>query len=102
MLRTPRMVLPAAAVALGAVVVLVAASTATGRSQATAPKNTTEPSITYVYPIKVGTPLTGHRGWMERDRSDHLQVPVAPLQRQRRGLPEDHQRHRDELHRRLG
>ena len=44
MLRTPRMVLPAAAVALGAVVVLVAASTATGRSQATAPKNTTEPS----------------------------------------------------------
>jgi hypothetical protein len=61
MLRTPRIVLPAAAVALGAVVVLVAASTATGRSQA-APKNTTEPSIIYVYPIKVGTVLTGDVG----------------------------------------
>jgi hypothetical protein len=55
------MVLPAAVVALGAIVVLVAASAATGRSQA-APKNTTEPSITYVYPIKVGTVLTGNNG----------------------------------------
>ncbi len=61
MLRTPRIVLPAAAVALGAVAVLVAASTATGRSQEK-PSNTKEPSITYVYPIKVGTVLTGNKG----------------------------------------
>ena len=61
MLRTPRIVLPAAAVALGALVVLVAASTATGRSQ-DKPKNTKEPSITYVYPIKVGTVLNGDKG----------------------------------------
>jgi len=61
MLRTPRIVLPAAAVTLGAVVVLVAASTATGRSQ-DKPKNTREPSITYVYPIKVGTVLNGDKG----------------------------------------
>jgi hypothetical protein len=61
MLRTPRIVLPTVAVALGAVVVLVAASTATGRSQAK-PKNTKEPSITYVYPIKVGTVLNGDKG----------------------------------------
>jgi hypothetical protein len=55
------MVLSAGAVVLGAVVVLVAASVATGRSQA-APKNTKEPFITYVYPIKVGTALTGNKG----------------------------------------
>jgi hypothetical protein len=63
MLRTPRIVLPAAAVALVAVVVLVAASTATGRSQEK-PKNTVEPSILWVNAngIKVGTELTGDKG----------------------------------------
>jgi hypothetical protein len=47
---------------------LLAATAATGRSQA-APSNTKEPSITYVHPIKVGTVLTGNRGsWTGADR----------------------------------
>jgi hypothetical protein len=40
---------------------LAAATTATGRAQA-APKNTKEPSILYVYPIKIGTVLNGNKG----------------------------------------
>jgi hypothetical protein len=61
MFRSPRKRAAPVAVALAALAVLVAATAATGRSQA-APKNTTEPSITYVYPIKVGTALTGNKG----------------------------------------
>jgi hypothetical protein len=61
MSRTPRPAFTAGAVALAGVVVLVVASAATGRSQ-TAPKNTKEPSILYVSPIRVGTVLNGQAG----------------------------------------
>jgi hypothetical protein len=61
MSRTPRAALAAGAIALGAVVVLVVASVATSRSQ-TAPTNTKEPDIIFVYPIKVGTTLNGQPG----------------------------------------
>jgi hypothetical protein len=59
--RTPRLLAPALLVLVSAGVALLAATSATGRSQA-APKNTVEPTIVYVYPIKVGTVLNGHRG----------------------------------------
>ncbi len=59
--RKPRTILYLALVLVGAIAVGVAASSAVGRSQA-APKNTTEPSISYVYPIKVGTVLNGSKG----------------------------------------
>jgi hypothetical protein len=55
------MALSGAAVVLGAVIALVAATTATGRTKAV-PKNTKEPSILYVHPIKVGTILNGEKG----------------------------------------
>src|SRR5215469_7288419 len=61
MLRRPTMALAGTVVVLGAVVALVAATTATGRSQAV-PKNTVEPSILYVHPIKVGTILNADKG----------------------------------------
>ena len=61
MSRRPRLVLPIAAVLFGAVVVLVAASVATGRSQA-APKNTKEPFIAAPYLVQVGTSLSGNKG----------------------------------------
>ncbi len=68
MYRTPRLVLPVSLVLLGVVVALVVTSGATGRSQA-APTNTKEPSILYVYPIKVGSDLTGDKGtWSKADR----------------------------------
>jgi hypothetical protein len=53
--------LPLSLVLLGVAVALVVTSGATGRSEA-APSNTKEPTISYVYPIKVGTDLTGNRG----------------------------------------
>jgi hypothetical protein len=59
--RTPRLAVAAAAVAVGAIATLLVATSATGRSQA-APSNTKEPSIIYVYPIQVGTDLTGDKG----------------------------------------
>jgi hypothetical protein len=58
--------LPAAAVALGTAIALIVASGATGRSQ-TAPKNTKEPDILYVSPIKVGTVLNGQVGGWSGD-----------------------------------
>ncbi len=61
MSRSPRVTVLAAALALGAVAALVVASVATGRSQA-APKNTKEPEVVYVYPIKIGTVLNGNKG----------------------------------------
>jgi hypothetical protein len=61
MLRSPRPVLLAVLVALGVAATLVVASVATGRSRA-APTNTKEPSIIYVYPIKVGTVLNADKG----------------------------------------
>jgi hypothetical protein len=66
--RTPRLVVAAAVVSIGAIAALLVASSAVGRSQS-APTNTKEPSITYVYPIQVGTILTGNRGsWNKADR----------------------------------
>jgi hypothetical protein len=59
--RTSRTVLYLALVLVGAITAAVAASSAVGRSQA-APKNTSEPSISYVYPMKVGTVLNGNKG----------------------------------------
>jgi len=59
--RMPRGVLPGALVVLGAIVALLIASSAIGRSQA-APTNTKEPTIIYVYPIKVGTTLNADKG----------------------------------------
>jgi hypothetical protein len=59
--RTPRLVAAAAVVSVATVTALLVASSAVGRSQA-APTNTKEPFVTYVYPIKVGTILTGNRG----------------------------------------
>ena len=64
MVHMPRYAL-SGAVVVGAAIALVVVSAATGRSQATAPKkpqNTTEPSISYVYPIKIGTVLNGNKG----------------------------------------
>jgi len=61
MLRSPRLLLPLSAVALGVAASLLVATAATRRSE-TAPSNTKEPSITYVYPIKVGTQLGGNKG----------------------------------------
>jgi hypothetical protein len=61
MSRTPRAALAAGAVALAAVVVLVVASIATGRSQA-APVNTKEPVIAAQFLIKVGSTLQGNKG----------------------------------------
>jgi hypothetical protein len=61
MLRSPRIALAGTAVVLGAAVALIAATTATGRGQAV-PKNTVEPSILYVHPIKVGTVLNADKG----------------------------------------
>jgi hypothetical protein len=61
MLRSPRVLLPLSAVAIGVAASLLVATAATGRSQA-APSNTKEPFITYVYPIKVGTVLNGNKG----------------------------------------
>ena len=66
--RTPRLVAAAAVVSVVTVAALFVASSAVGRSQA-APTNTSEPFITYVYPIKVGTILTGNKGaWQKADR----------------------------------
>jgi hypothetical protein len=66
--RPQRLLLPLSLVAIGLAASLLAATSATGRSQA-APSNTKEPSITYVHPIKVGTVLTGNRGsWTGADR----------------------------------
>ena len=48
-------------IGLAALVALFAATSATGRSE-TAPSNSAEPTITYVYPIKVSTILTGDKG----------------------------------------
>lgn len=59
--RPPRRLLPLSAVLLVAAVALLVVSSATGRSQAK-PTNTTEPSIIYVHPIKVGTILNGNKG----------------------------------------
>ncbi len=59
--RKRKFVLPAALIALGGVAALLAASSAVGRSQA-APTNTKEPSILYVYPMKVGTELSSNKG----------------------------------------
>ena len=59
MVRMPRYALSGALVVLGATIALLVASGATGRSQA-APTNTKEPSILYVYPIKIGTVLNGN------------------------------------------
>ena len=61
MVRMPRYALSGALVVLGATIALLVASGATGRSQA-APTNTKEPSILYVYPIKIGTVLNGNKG----------------------------------------
>ncbi len=57
--RIPR--IAPALLGLAVLVALFAATSATGRSEA-APVNTAEPTITYVYPIKVGTTLTGNKG----------------------------------------
>ncbi len=57
--RRPRIV--AALVGLAVLVALLAATSATGRSEA-APANSQEPSITYVYPIKINTILTANKG----------------------------------------
>ena len=61
MFRTPRYALLAAAVALGATIALVAASGATGRSQAK-PHNTKEPFIGAPFLVEVGTSLSGNKG----------------------------------------
>ncbi len=50
-----------ALVGLAALVALLAATSASGNSKA-APANSIEPSITYVYPIKVNTILTATKG----------------------------------------
>src|SRR5215471_8092812 len=50
--RTPRLILPLSLVLLGVLVSLVVTSGATGRSEA-APTNTKEPSISYVYTIRL-------------------------------------------------
>jgi hypothetical protein len=66
--RTPRLILPVFLVLVGVLVSLIVTTGATGRSEA-APTNTKEPTITYVYPIQVGTDLTGNRGsWQKADR----------------------------------
>jgi hypothetical protein len=57
--RIPR--IAPALVGLAALVALFAATSATGRSE-TAPTNSAEPTITYVYPIKINTILTGNKG----------------------------------------
>jgi len=59
--RTPRLAAAAAVAACGALAVLLVASSAVGRSQ-TAPSNTKEPSIIYVYPIQVGSVLNANKG----------------------------------------
>jgi hypothetical protein len=59
--RPPRPFLALSVVLLGISVALLVAAGATGRSRA-APSNTKEPSITYVFPINVGTDLTGDKG----------------------------------------
>jgi hypothetical protein len=59
--RMPRLILPLSLVLLGVLVALVLTSGATGGSKA-APSNTKEPTISYVYPIQVGTELTGNKG----------------------------------------
>jgi hypothetical protein len=67
--RTPRSILSLSLVLLGVVVALVVTSGATGRSEA-APTNTKEPTISYVYPIKVGTELTGNKGsWKNANKN---------------------------------
>ncbi len=58
--RIPK-IWPPALVGLATLVALFAATSATGRSE-TAPTNSLEPTITYVYPIKVNTILTGSKG----------------------------------------
>src|SRR5262245_60353161 len=66
--RTRRIAVGTGLLVAVTVAALLVASAAVGRSQA-APTNTKEPSISYVYPIKVGTVLTGHRGsWTGADR----------------------------------
>jgi len=59
--RTPRKLVPGAAVALAVLVAMLVASSATGRSQS-APTNTKEPQIIYVHPIKVDTVLNSDKG----------------------------------------
>jgi hypothetical protein len=66
--RTRRLAVGAGLLFAVTVAALLVASTAVGRSQA-APTNTKEPTITYVYPIKVGSVLTGNKGaWNKADR----------------------------------
>src|SRR5436190_7429121 len=66
--RTPRLAAATAVAALGVLAALLVAASAVGRSQS-APTNTKEPTITYVYPIQVGTILTGNKGsWQKADR----------------------------------
>ena len=57
--RIPR--ITPALIGLAALVALLAAANANGRSE-TAPTNSAEPTITYVHPIKISTILTGNKG----------------------------------------
>jgi len=59
--RTPRVIAPMLVLGVLVGAALLAASSATGRSQQK-PTNTVEPSILYVYPIKVGTVLNAEKG----------------------------------------